>query len=137
MRRTRLLAIAIMLSAIPVVAAATQKPKNSGKVAYSHAAGKGTAASVSHHKDNSALILRENTHSGVAADLSRVELQSLHSPAAVPKQPRVRTAVVPRISAGNGNRSVPINFSGHAPAHSLATTKSTSKAPGASAPKRH
>jgi hypothetical protein len=136
MRRTRFFAIAIVLGAIPVVAAA-QKPKTSGKVAYSHVAGKGTAASLSRHKDNSALILRENTHSGAAADLSRIEQQSLHSPAAVSKQPRVRTAVAPKISAGNGNKGVPINFSGHAPAHSHATTKSTSKAPGASAPKRH
>jgi hypothetical protein len=136
MHMTRFFAIAIALGTISAVAAA-QKPKNRGKVAYSHAAGKGTAASLSHHKDNSGLILRENTHSGAAADLSRIEQQSLHSPAAVSKPPRVRTAVVPKSSASNGNKSVPINFSGHATAHSLATTKSTSKAPGASAPKRH
>ncbi len=136
MRMIRFLAIAVVFGAIPALAAA-QKPKNSGKVAYSHAAGKGTAASLSHHKDNSALILRENTHGGAAADLSRIEQQSLHSPATVSKQPRVRTTAVPKSSAGNGNKSVPINFSGHAPAHSLATTKSTSKAPRAAAPKPH
>jgi len=136
MRTTRFLAVAIVLGAIPSVAAA-QKPGNSGKVADSHAVGKGTAASLSHHRDNSALILQENSRSGAAADLSRIEQQSLHSPAAVSKQPRVRTAVVPKSIAANGNKSVPINFSGHAPAHSLATTKSTGKAPGAVASKPH
>jgi hypothetical protein len=133
---TRFLAIAIVSVAIPAAATA-QKPQNSGKAAYSHAAGKGTAASLSHHKDASAVILHENTHSGAAADLSRIEQQSLHSSAAVSRQPRVRTAVVPKSSAGNANKSVPINFSAHAPAHSLATAKATSKAPGAAAPKRH
>jgi len=135
MRMTRFFAIAIALGTIPAVAAA-QTTKTSGKAAYSHAAGKGTEASLSHHKDNSALILHENPRSGAAADLSRIEQQSLHSPA-VSKQPRVRAVVVPKSSAGNGSKSVPINFSAHAPAHSLATTKPTSKAPGAAAPKRH
>jgi hypothetical protein len=135
MRVTRFFAIVIVLGAIPAVAAS--QAKNSGKVADSHAAGRSTAASLPHHKDNSALILQANPHSGAAADLDRIEQQSLHSPAPASKQSRVRTTVVPKPSADKGNKSVPINFSGHAPAHSLATTKSTSRAPGTVAPKSH
>jgi hypothetical protein len=136
MRVTRFFAIVIVLGAIPAVAAA--QAKNSGRVADSHAAGRSTAASLPHHKDNSALILQANPHSGAAADLNRIEQQSLHPPMPVSKQSRVRTTVVPKPGGPDkGNKSVPINFSGHAPAHNLATTKSTSKATGTVTPKPH
>ncbi len=136
MRFAGYFALALTLSAIPAISAA-QKPKNDGKVGYSRLAGKGTSADLSHHRDNSALVLRQNRHGGPAADLNRIEQQSLHSQVGTSKQSRIRPAGVPKLGATKVDKSVPINFSGHAPAHSLTTTKSTGKAPGAVPAKPH
>jgi hypothetical protein len=134
MRFTRYFALALALSAIPAISVA-QKPKN-GKVGYSRLAGKGTPADLSHHKDNSAMVLRQNSH-GSAADLNRIEQQSMHSQLGASKQARVRSAGVPKLGATKVDRSAPINFSGRAPAHKLTTTRSTGKATGALPAKPH
>jgi hypothetical protein len=134
MRFTRYFALALILGAIPAVSAA-QKPKN-GKVGYSRLAGKGTAADLSHHRDNSAVVLRQNGH-GSAADLNRIEQQSLHSEASASKPPRARSAGVPKLGATKVDRSAPINFSGPAPARKITTTRSTGKATGALPAKPH
>jgi hypothetical protein len=136
MRFTRYfaLAVALALGAIPAISGA-QKPKN-GKVGYSRIAGKGTPADLSHHRDNSALVLLQNGH-GRAADLNRIEQQSLHSQVGASKQARVRSAGVPKLGAAKVDKSAPINFSGRAPAHKLTTTRSTGKATGALPAKPH
>jgi hypothetical protein len=136
MRFTRYFALALMLGAIPVISSA-QKPKNKGKVGYSRPAGKGTPANLSRHRDNSALVLRQNSHGGPAADLNRIEEQSLHSQVATSKQARIRPAGVPKLGAAKVDKGVPINFSGRAPAHSLTTTRSTGKSTGALPAKPH
>jgi len=136
MKVSGIIALTIAVSAISAVSGA-QQPKNSGKVTSSHLAGKGTPANLSRHKDNSALVLRQNVHSGPAADLNRIEQQSLHSQASSSGQSRVRAASLPKPGADKGNKSVPINFSGHAPTHSLATTKSTGRATGSTPSKPH
>lgn len=136
MRFTRYFALALALGAIPAISGA-QKPKNR-KVGYSRLAGKGTPADLSHHRDNSALVLRQNGH-GPAADLNRIEQQSLHSEVGASKPARVRSAGVPKLGGGatKVDRSAPINFSGRAPAHKLTTTRSTGKATGALPAKPH
>jgi hypothetical protein len=136
MRFTRYFALALTLGALPDISGA-QKPKNDGKVGYSRLAGKGSPADLSHHRDNSALVLRQNSHASPAADLNRIEQQSLHSQVAAPKQARIRSAGVPKLGATKVDKSVPINFSGRAPSHSLTTTRSTGKPTGASPAKPH
>jgi hypothetical protein len=133
---TRTLAIALMLSAFPAISSA-QKPKNSGKATSSRLAGKGTPANLSHHRDNSALVLRENTHNGPAADLNRIEQQSLHSQVATSKQTRIRPVGAPKLGVAKVDKNVPINFSGRAPAHTLTSTRSTGKSTGALPAKPH
>ena len=134
MHFTRYFALALALGAISAISAA-QKPKN-GKVAYSRLAGKGTPADLSRHKDNSALVLRQNGH-GSAADLNRIEQQSLHSQVGASKPARVRSAGVPKLGAAKVEKSAPINFSGRAPDHKLTTTRSTGKATGVLPAKPH
>src|ERR1700741_1809783 len=107
MRFTGYFALALMLSAIPAISAA-QKPKNNGKVGYSRLAGKGTSANLSHHTDNSALVLRQNSHGGAAADLNRIEQQSLRSQVGTSKQSRIRPAGVPTLRTTMSANSVPI-----------------------------
>ncbi len=134
MRFARYFALALTLGAIPAISAA-QKPKN-GKAGYSRLAGKGTRADLSHHRDNSALVLRQNGHAS-AADLNRIEQQSLHTQVGASKPARVRSAGAPKLGATRVDRSAPINFSGRAPAHKLSTTRSTGKATGALPAKPH
>jgi hypothetical protein len=136
MRLTCTLSVTLLLSAIPAISAA-QMPKKSSKPSYSHLAGKGTPADLSHHKDYSALVLRENSNKGAAADLNRIEQQSLHSSVATSKQARIRPVGVPKLGAAKVDKGVPINFSGRAPAHSLTTTRSTGKSTGATPAKPH
>jgi hypothetical protein len=136
MRFTSYFALALTLSAIPAMSAA-QKPKNNGKVGYSRLAGKGTPADLSHHKDNSALVLRQNSRSGPAADLNRIEQESLHSQVGTSKQARIRPAGVPKPGVTKVDKSVPINFSGRAPARNVTTTRSTGKPTGALPAKPH
>lgn len=128
-------AIALVLGTLPTASIA-QKPKNPGKSAYARTTGKGTPAYLAHHKDNSDLILRQNTHNATT-ELNRLEQQSLHSsvPSGVPKA-RVHLAAVPKVAAAKGDRSAPINFSGHNPDRSLTTTKS-GKSTGATPAKPH
>jgi len=133
----RWFAIAILLGAVPAVSVA-QKPQNSGKkMRYAHTTGTGTPASLSHHKDNSAAFLHENTRSSHAAELNRIEQQSLRVPAATSKQARVRAASPPKLGAAKPDKNVAINFSGRAQAHNLTTTKSAGKSPATSARKPH
>jgi hypothetical protein len=138
MRFTRYFALALTMAAIPAVSGA-QKPKNnvnSGKVGHARLAGKGTPADLSRHRDHSALVLRQNGR-GPAADLNRIEQQSLRAPLGATKPGRVRSAGVPKPGAAKVDKSVPINFSGRAPAHSLTATRSTGKATGALPAKPH
>jgi hypothetical protein len=134
MRFSRILAAALILSAVSAISVAQTK-KNSGKVGYSRLAGKGTPADLSrHNKDYSALVLHENTNKGASADLNRIEQQSLHAQVATSKQARIRPAGVPKLGT---DKSVAINFSGRAPAHNLTTIRSTGKSTGALPAKPH
>jgi hypothetical protein len=136
MRFTRYFALALALAAIPAISGAQKQKQKNGKVGYSRLAGKGTPADLSHHRDNSALVLRQNGH-GAAADLNRIEQQSLHSQVGASKPVRVRSAGAPKLGAAKVDKSAPINFSGRAPAHKLTTTRSTGKATGALPAKPH
>jgi hypothetical protein len=140
MRFTRYFALALALVAIPAISGAQKQKQKSGKVGYSRLAGKGTPADLSHHRDNSASVLLENgpkNSHGPAADLNRIEQQSLHSQVGASKPVRVRSAGVPKLGAAKVDKSAPINFSGRAPAHKLTTTRSTGKATGAQPAKPH
>jgi hypothetical protein len=136
MRFTRYFALALALGAIPAMARAQKPNPKNGKVGYSRLAGKGTPADLSHHKDNSALVLRQNGH-GSAADLNRIEQQSLHSEVGASKPARARSTGVPKLGATKVDRSAPINFSGRARDSKLTTTRSTGKASGALPAKPH
>jgi hypothetical protein len=135
MRFSRYFALALTLGSIPAISGA-QKPKNDYKVGHSRLAGKGTPADLSHHRDNSAMVLRQNGH-GSAADLNRIEQQSLRAEVGASKPARVRSAGVPKPGATKVDKGVPINFPGRAPAHNLTTTRSTGKATGALPAKPH
>ncbi len=134
----RLLAVALLLGVSPAICTA-QKPKDMGKKNYAHTVGKGTPAFLSHHKDNSAAVLHTNPHSGAAADLNRIEQQSLHSMVATPrmKSARVRSAAVPKLGAPKNDRSTAINFSGHSSKRSLTMTNPKSRGGSQSVPKPH
>jgi hypothetical protein len=134
--RTLAVPLILILSAIPAISQA-QKPKNSGKVSYSRLAGKGTPADLSHHKDNSALVLRENARNSTAANLNRIEQQSLHAQSPATKQPRVPPAGVPKLGTSKADKGVPINFSGRAPARNLTITKATGKSTASAPAKPH
>lgn len=136
MRFARTFFVVLLLGAVTAVSSA-QKPKNSGKVSYSRLAGKGTPADLSHHRDNSAIVLHQNAHNGPAADLNRLEQQSLHSQVATSKRARIRPMGVPKLGAAKVDKSVPINFSGRAPAHNLTTTRATGKQTGSAPAKPH
>jgi hypothetical protein len=122
----------------PAICAA-QKPKDIGKKNYAHTTGKGTPAFLSHHKDNSAAVLHANPHSGAAADLNRIEQQSLHSAMAMPgmKSTHVRSAAAPKLSAPKGDRSTAINFSGRSAKRGLTVTNPRSRGGSQSVPKPH
>ncbi len=140
MRFTRYFLATLLLAAVPVLSGA-QKPKYDGKIHYSRNAGKGTPAFLSHHKDNSAVVLNQKRQTGATADLNRIEQQSLHSSVSRSgsKSAHVRAAGAPKPLIAKTDKSVPINFSGHAPAHNLTTTnaKSGSRASAPAAPKPH
>ena len=133
MRNARFIATLLALSATSAISHA-QKPSKTG---YSHAAGKGTPASLPRHSDTSALVLQKSPHGGAAADLSRIEQQSLHSPANGTQSARVRPAYVAKPALTKGKQSVPINFSGHSPAANKMVTKTAGRGPGSSIPKPH
>lgn len=137
MRLTRSFA-ALVFAAIPSMILA-QQPASTGKVNYAHTTGKGTPASLTHHKDNSEAFLRQNSHNNTSAEVNRIEQESLHAPAAsAPKPVRVKPAGTPKLAAANSNKNVPINFSGRAPAHTnLTTTRSIGKSSSPAPPKPH
>jgi len=70
--------------------------------------GTGTPASLSHHKDNSAAFLHENTRSSHAAELNRIEQQSLR----VPQRPRSKLGSGPPVRRNsvlpNQTRTLPL-----------------------------
>ena len=123
MRSIRSIAV-VLLAGASIATCAAQKPKNSGKINYSKTTGKGTPANLSHHTDKSALMLHQNARSGAAADLSKIEQQSLHSTAGTPgsKPVHVRTAAMPKLGIPNGGHNPQINFNGRSAPRGLTAT---------------
>lgn len=120
MRTSRGLIVAALLAATPMLVFA-QKPYKTGKSSYAHIVGKGTPANLSHHKDNSALVLHQNIRGGPASDLTKIEQQSARSSAgSSAKSLHARNAAMPKVGVARGERNTAINFSGHAPTHRAA-----------------
>lgn len=137
MRFTTMLAIPVLLSSSLLSPA--QKPYATGKANYARTTGKGTPASLSHHKDNSDAFLRENTRNTSASALNKLEQESLRAAGAssAVKPARVRPVGSPKLSPARTQRNVPINFSGKASGRGLTATnpKSGGKSSAASSPK--
>ena len=132
------LAVALLLGVITVVSSAQNaKPTN-----YKARTGKGTPASLTHHKDNSDLVLHANrqTHGGSTGELNKIEQQSLHSnvSSGVHTSARVKPAPLPKIGAAKAEKNPAINFSGHTKSHATMTTqKSGGKSSMGLSPKMH
>jgi len=128
-----------MLFCLSPMFATTQKPVKSGKSSYAHIVGKGTPANLSHHKDNSDIILRANHRNGPASELTKIEQQTIHSSGTSAAKPmRYKSAPLPKASVAKGERNTPINFAGHSAAGQKlkASGKSVGKSQGA-VPKIH
>ena len=128
MSSMRLMAIMLLVGASLATCAAQKPYKNSGKISYSKTTGKGTPANLSHHSDKSALILHQNARSGAAADLNKIEQQSLHAATGTsgPKPVHVRAAPLPKLGSPAGGHNPQINFNGRSAPRGLSVTNQKS-----------
>ena len=131
----RLFVIAL-LGLSPAICAA-QKPLKYGKMNTAHTTGKGTPAYLSHHKDMSAAVLHQNTRTGAAADLSKLEKQSLHSAGAGSAPKRAHAAALPKSNVAKGDHNTQINFSGRSAPRGLTMTNQKSSGRAQTPPKPH
>jgi hypothetical protein len=139
MRSIHFLAVALF-AVSPAISSAQKPTKTTAVVSHSPAAGKGTPAYLSHHKDNSAAFLKGTSRSTHATELSKIEQQSLHSaPSAYSKQVRLKPVAPARLGAGKGDHNTAINFTGRSSARGLTTTnqKSGAKSSSTAPPKPH
>jgi hypothetical protein len=133
------LAIALLLGVTSVVSSA----QNSKATNYKARTGKGTPASLTHHKDNSDLVLHANrqTYGGANAELNKIEQQNLHSSTSSGAHASVgvKPAPLPKIGAAKPAEKNPaINFSGHTKSQTTMTTqKSGGKSSMGMSPKMH
>ena len=127
----RMFVIALLLGVSPITATA-QKPYKAGNAGHSHRVGKGTPASLARHKDNSDIMLRGNTKTGHASELTKIEQQSMHSSSTpASKSAHGKSSALPKMSVAQGERNAPINFDGKASSH-RATTITVPKSSGKS-----
>ncbi len=118
------------------VAIAVSEAQNSTAMRHKPRAGKGTPANLSHHRDNSDLVLHGNTqkNSGPAAELNKIEQQTLHSGSASGARPvaRVKAAPLPKMSVAKADKNPAINFSGHSGGGNHTATTTNKKSGGRS-----
>jgi hypothetical protein len=132
------LAIALLLGVTSVVSLA----QNAKATNYKARTGKGTPASLTHHKDNSDMVLHANrqTYGGSSAELNKIEQQNLHSSpsSGAHASARVKPAPLPKMGAAKTEKNPAINFSGHTKSHATMTTqKSGGKSSMGMSPKMH
>jgi hypothetical protein len=132
------LAIALLLGVTPVASSA----QNAKATNYKARTGKGTPASLSHHKDNSELVLHANRQQsgGSAAELNKIEQQNLHSntSSGAHTTAHVKPAPLPKMGVAKTEKNPAINFSGHTKSHATMTTqKSGGKSSTGMSPKMH
>lgn len=122
-------AIVLLLGVAPTISVAQNsvgKVRHTGK----STAGKGTKADLSHHRDKSDLVLHQNNRTGTAAELNKIEQQSLHAGPSYSSRPaaRVKPAPLPKTSTAKGDRNPSINFSGRSAGgnHTVTNSKKSS-----------
>ena len=126
------LAVALVLGGASAISSA----QNSTAMHHKARAGKGTPANLSHHRDNSDLVLHGNSqkNSGTSAELNKIEQQNLHSSSTSGAHPvaRVKAAPLPKTSAAKADRNPTINFSGHSTGGNHTATTTNKKSGGRS-----